>query len=481
MRFLVSMVLVLAMSTAAVAQTLTAQDVLDRFDAEIDDKGALRMDAYLTQSLREAKAQGTLKDPLWARVMLVNGVLILSGLARYERGMGLLDEGAALAKQSGDTDTRDAILSYMAYYHAWFGNDAAAQAIVAQMAVHPLDVLIEPERNELRTLLDAPVAPNESPGFTRATELMRESSDVFETGDYEQATSLLRGLRMPPPLDDDPMVRVSNAIQSAMMAIYAQVQGDNQAGQHYDTAFHDLVDPKSTAPALRPELLNDPAVRDLLASAISILAANTAADSPRGILLQRWMTQASDGLAAQADLNLETRIRHAREARQWDRAANLSLQALDADGLDLEDRLRLEADVQILRAKAAIQRGAAIDHDALTTAFVNVFNEDSMQIFARSAIASEILVTFDQAGHFHLANIVGVALHDWVQALSRRADQSGEAISVQAQYWRNAGSLTVQTGFDAMLSPLDGSEGPPGLCQDIIGIEVCTAVLQLPQ
>ncbi|MEP3784524.1 hypothetical protein [Ascidiaceihabitans sp.] len=97
------------------------------------------------------------------------------------------------------------------------------------------------------------------------------------------------------------------------------------------------------------------------------------------------------------------------------------------------------------------------------------------------AIASEILVTFDQAGHFHLANIVGVALHDWVQALSRRADQSGEAISVQAQYWRNAGSLTVQTGFDVMLSPLDGSEGPHGLCQDIIGIEVCTAFLQLPQ
>ena len=58
--------------------------------------------------------------------------------------------------------------------------------------------------------------------------------------------------------------------------------------------------------------------------------------------------------------------------------------------------------------------------------------------------------------------------------------QSGDAVTNEGQRIRRATDVAMCHGFDVAANPPGGAEAPPGLCQEVFGVELCTIALQLP-
>lgn len=474
MRLLLVLILGLQLSTGALAQTLTPQQVMDRIDADLDDMGSIRADAYMTQALRAARDAGPL-DPEWSRVMLVNASMIMAGLAKYERGMALLDEAATL------TDTaavRDVLAAYTAYFHAWFGNDAAARATLAAMNADPFDILVGEEADTFAALLDSPTTVENSPGFQRVVDLLDEGLKAFLDNDIEQAQSFLRGMRLPPPLDDEPIVRMVNAMLTGYLGVIAQMTNDPQFAVLDAQLMQDLSVPESDPPALRADLIAATPYHEWLAGAIGLI--DTSDDPARAQMVSDWLALLDLETDMGGDVSLDAQLTAAQDAEDWATVAALTAQVMDDDTLPTWRRALMRLDNQIAIARIAIDAGEPIDPDALGQAFAAAFGDETMADSSKLHLASKTMVTFWLGGQFHLANIVGIAVHDYVATLNQISGQSGESIAAQARIWRHSASFTIEAGYEIAMVPPDGSPPPNGVCQDIIGIEVCTMVLQLP-
>lgn len=449
----------------------TPQALLDRFDAIVAESGGLGVDREMTAALETARAQGPL-DPAWAQVMVATAGQVMAGLARFDRGFALLDEAEALA--DGSPEMLSFVLSWRAYFEAWWGLADAAAATRTRVE-GPLDRWLEAEH---LALLNAPPPGGlpKSPGFERASALARDAGDMFVAGDLDQAEQILTGLRLPEThADDAPLIAIYNALVSMNRGWIDTMRGqDGPAARHFDRAFADLTD----GPALRADLFTDPDARDSAGGVISALLDSLGTGDPtrRAVLLDGLQALAADDPVAQSDLHLQ-RADAAVAAGDAAAAAEQVRAALALDRMDAEDQVKWTTQAAVYDGYARLAQGERVDHDALIAAFVALFQHENMRPLLRIGAGAQVVELFSLAGEPLLANVAGQRLFDYMVEVQEGSLQSGDSIAAMAAYWRGAADAAIAGGFDIVLTPPDGADAPPQICQAFLDIEMCTVVL----
>ncbi len=461
------------------AQTPDPQDVLSQMSRMLDQRGtALEVDVFFSAALGEARSAGPL-SPDWARPMVVTANLIIEGLCKYERGLALLDEAEVLADVNGDAFTANFAQAWKGYHRARFGLSDIAQEGFDGLP-EPLAIYLDPElaRDALSFVIEYQTVES-SPGFLACTELMQEASRLMSAGNLEEARSFLLGLYLPPELQRDPIVVIANATVAMNIATLLDQMGRDDSSDYVKRAIDDLTVTGSNPPALRPELIDNPQNAELLADILAGLSAGTGQE-PHLATARRWLEglRAFDPLADTRDI--EAQLDQAIANADWAKAV-AAVEALLAEP-NLGDGLFAPyvAQRESFQAMADAGNGEPIDHEALGAAFANLFAAPNVAAQLRIDAASLITQAFRVGGQGYLAYLTGVETWRYLLNVQSANAQSGDAVAAQGQRIRVAADVAIWSGFDVAAQPPDGAAPPPGLCQVVYDIEICTILLEQP-
>lgn len=469
----------LALMLALPVLAQTPAQLLGDVDRILDENGGLGLDVELTRALHAARAQGPL-DPDWAQVMVVTANLIATGLCKAERALDLYD--SALTVAQGTPEMQQFVRIWRAYTYGYFGRPDLARADLEQVTVDPAKYLEGDYAAQLQGWLDGPVSVTDSPGFLKCTQIASDAADLFNAGDLDQARSLLIGLNLPEVLAQEPLVRISNLSVLSLLAVISGRMGQDDSAV-FDRIITDLSLPDVTPPTLRPEMVADAGnaqmVADVLDMVVNSDRAGTGAASRRTIA-QRWLA----GLApqdAQAQIRaLGFAVNDYRIAGNWPRAAQAVQELLALPDLDADVRAMAEVELVELHSYIAVAEGRPVDHIALANAFRAVFDTEGIAAAVRVDVAGRLVRAFDHAGHGYLAHLAGIEVWTYMRDVQRATAQAGESVAGQGKTLRATADITIADGFDVAAQPPDGTPPPPGLCQEVVGIELCTIVLQQP-
>ncbi|UOA30211.1 hypothetical protein [Pseudosulfitobacter sp. DSM 107133] len=469
----------LALMLAQPVQAQSPADLLNDVDRILADGGGLGLDVELTRALRAARAQGPL-DPDWAQVMVVTASLIATGLCKAERALDLYDNALTVAQDA--PEMQHFVRIWRAYTYAYFGRPDLARADLDRVTVDPSRYLEDEYATQLQGWLDAPVSVSDSPGFLKCTEVARDAAALFNAGDLDQARSLLIGLNLPEVLAQEPLVRISNLSTLSLLAVISGRMGQDDSAV-FDRIIADLSVPDVTPPTLRPEMVADAGhaqmVADVLDMVVNSDRTGTGA-AARRTTAQRWL----EGLApqdAQAAIRaLSFAVNDYRIAGNWPRAAQAVQELLALPDLDADVRAMSEVELVELQSYIAVAEGRPVDHIALANAFRAVFDTDGIAAAVRVDVAGRLVGAFDHAGHAYLAHVAGIEVWQYMRDVQRATAQAGDSVAGQGKVLRATADITIADGFDVAAQPPDGTPPPPGLCQEVVGIELCTIVLQQP-
>ncbi|MEL7100389.1 MAG: hypothetical protein AAGM84_16310 [Pseudomonadota bacterium] len=476
MRFLISCIAALFLSLPARAQAPDPDIALAEISHLLDASNrALDVDVYITRVLAEARAEGPL-DPAWITVMNTGAVLIIGGLCRYERGFALLDAAAELGDVHGAAFDRDHTRAWRAFYEARFGLKERAQARLAKLSRPLEDVLDALHRAELNAFLAATAPPEKSVGFKDCVRLMGEASGLMKAGDMEQARSIVAGMYLPEELLVSPEVRATNAAIGSMAATAMRVARDPGYDRMIAEVIADLSVPGVTPAQLRPALLGDQTrsiIVDVLSTAGDVQNTTPAAETAR-----RWLEEIAAQFGRGTYAQITTAIDQALVAANWPEAARLARQMAEHPDAG-EAYARLHA-VQALVFDnfAAVARGEAIDHDVLANGFAATMADDDLPLPNKLDTANLISRAFDMGKIPYLAWVGGEQAYYILQVAMGQANQSADGIISFAKGFRRTADIAIRNGFDVAAQPPNGETPPSGLCQQIVGIEICTIVVQ---
>ncbi|MEO0939327.1 MAG: hypothetical protein AAFY38_14340 [Pseudomonadota bacterium] len=479
MRRVAAVLLCLALAAPAQAQAPTLDEAIAEVTRLLDQPDrALDTDVYITDALAAARAEGPL-HPDWIILLNTGAVLTIGGLCRYERGFALLDEAAALGDLHNRPFLRDQTRAWRAFYEAGFGLRDAARARLEQLA-HPLeDLLQQAQREELAAHLASDAAPDESAGFRDCVRLMGEASALMKSGDFEQARSIAAGMYLPEALLVTPELRATNAAIGSMAASAMRVVRDPGYDRMIAAIIADLSVPGSDPATLRPALLEGDTTRAIVIDALS-----TAADqrdiTPAADTARRWLEEIADVYGRGTYAQITTALDQALLAADWPEAARLS-RALAAhpDAGAAYERLH-NVQALVFDNFAAVARGEAIDHDALADSFAATMADDDLPLPNKLDTANLVTQAFDLGQIPYLAWVGGEQSFYILQYVMGQANQSADGIISFAKGFRRTADIAIRNGFDIAAQPPNGETPPAGLCQEIVGIEICTIVVARP-
>lgn len=463
------------------AETSDPIDILRDFDALIDQHGALGMDALMSRALQDARTQGALA-PEWSQVMVVTAVLIVSGLGKYERAMALLDEARALAETTGFEQGRIMALQYRAYVKARYGLTEAAAADIA-LTGQSAETLFDPETlSDFETSMRQTGGVAQSIGLARNDTLLGEATTFLQEGNLDEARSFLLGLRLPEYLAGEKTVRQFNLAVSSLLGFVETLRQSPDAQRHYDQLVADMTAPGSNPPAIRPDLIETPddvaLILDMAQTLVDVDKAN--AFPQRTALARKWISDLAEQDPRARERHLSLAITNARAAAEWAQAAQYLVELLELPSLDAESRAMKRAELAELRAYAALADGEEIDPSELSDAFGALYAEPTTQPINRFLSASLIVEALQEGRHPYLASLAGTQIYREFMALLRSRVQSGETMAAQSAFFRRSTEVTMLAAFQTTLTPPEGHPLAKGVCQMMLGVEVCTLVVQTP-
>ncbi|KEJ94335.1 hypothetical protein SAMN05444149_11350 [Pseudosulfitobacter pseudonitzschiae] len=468
----------LALMLAQPVQGQSPADLLNDVDRILADGGGLALDVELTRALRAARAEGPL-GPDWAQVMVVTANLIATGLCKAERALDLYDSALTVAQDA--PEMQQFVRIWRAYTYAYFGRPDLARADLDRVTVDPATYLERDYAAQLQGWLAGPVSVSDSPGFLKCTQVASDAADLFNAGDLDQARSLLIGLNLPEVLAQEPLVRISNLSVLSLLAVISGRMGQDDSAV-FDRIITDLSVPDVTPPTLRPDMVTDAGHAQMVADVLDMVVNSDRAggSDSRRATAQRWL----DGLApqdAQAQVRkLSFAVNDHRIAGDWHRAAQTVQALLALPDLDADLRAMAEVELVELQSYIAVAEGRPVDHIALANAFRTVFDTDGIAVAVRVDVAGRLVGAFDHAGHGYLAHVAGIEVWQYMRDVQRATAQAGDSVAGQGKVLRATADITIADGFDVAAQPPDGTPPPPGLCQEVVGIELCTIVLQQP-
>lgn len=309
------------------------------------------------------------------------------------------------------------------------------------------------------------------------------AGDQFNTGDLDQARSLLIGLNLPDVLAEEPLVRIANLSTLSLLALISRRMGQDDTDAVYDQIITYLSVPDITPPALRPDMVADAGNAQMVADVLDMVVNSDRAGAgaaARRATAQRWL-ESLDARGTQAEVRaLSFAVNDFRSTANWTRATE-TVQALLAR-TDLDPDLRAMSEIKLaeLQSYIAVAEGRPIDHIALANAFRAVFDTEDIAAPVRVDVAGRLVGAFEHGGHGYLAHTAGIEVWHYMRDVQRATAQAGESVAGQSKTLRDTADITIANGFDVTARPPDGTPPPQGLCQEIVEIEVCTVLLQEP-
>ncbi|SIN91981.1 hypothetical protein [Vannielia litorea] len=471
-----AVLLCLCLAAPAQAQAPDPVDLLDRFDAIVEESGGLGLEFELTRALEAARAEGPL-DADWARVMTVAAVQLMAGLARYERGFALFDEAETLVEDG--SGLHHFVLAWRAYFEFWWGHADRGRATLARIDTPLEDWLGEEQRAFIADHREDAARVAASEGFAYASGLAVEGGQMMVQGDIDQSEQMLRGLRLPPEVAEaEPLVAVYNSVVAMNLFTGALLRGaPDLARAQLLLAVDDLTTGPPETPRLREDIIADPdawsAAQDMLFAMAGHLDRPDDADL-REMILSALRPGEGSSPAQRADWSVQ-QAGMAADAAHWARAAEEAEAALATGALDADDSLTWRTNREIYRARAAREAGQPVDAEALLARYEEIVEAEDALPLIRISRTALIVSELHLAGENLVANLIGRDLFDYMAILQGQSLQSGETVAAMAAFWREAADHTIAAGFIMAHHPQNDEAAPEGGCQTFLEIEMCTA------
>ncbi|MEM6729276.1 MAG: hypothetical protein AAF618_12310 [Pseudomonadota bacterium] len=466
---------------AAPVAALTPDDAMAELRAILaDPEKGLEADAFATEALKAAKAAGPL-DVGWTVLLVAQAGLGMEGFCRFERGRALLDEAVVLADARQSPWHSGFARAWRAYHLARYGLTAAARQDLARLSDPVGTYLNETYATGLDRHLSFSGRLAESEGVVTCAEVLLEAIDLLEIGDYEQAWSFLVGMYLPPEITADPEALIFN-----MAVVMGQTEAAANLGRDNTEAMvtpllTDMSEPGSAPPALRRDLAESTgSVRAQLLTTMIALADNAensdASQAQRAILL-RWVDEM--GGAVSDELTAVERMVGAVARADWVAALAAADDVLADPGVDAHRRKSVGIRRTGLAALVDFDAGRHVDLDALARDFRAIFADDTLISGTKLDLAIFLTHVFDWTNNGAYAHYAGLEAWRYLRFVQDSQFQQGEAVTAQARLLRGTADIAIKHGFDIAAQPPDGNV-PPGLCQEVLDIEICTILLENP-
>ncbi|MEM8577733.1 MAG: hypothetical protein AAGF60_07765 [Pseudomonadota bacterium] len=455
---------------------MSPREVSDRVNAMLDNgETALEADVFMTDALAAARQKGPL-GPDWIPVLIANATLITEGLCKYDRGLALMAE----ARIAGAPDPIMAEIAAAGSGYVWAQiglTDRAAEAF-APLSAPLADYLGADYAQAARDWIAADAGVEASPGMKHCRTLLAEANTLSQSGDLEQARSLLAAMTFPDVLLEEPAVRLTAAAIGLMHSVVLGLMQDPAASDVHAGALRLLTVSDGAAPQLRPDLSQDAQVRSMLVDVLSGLSTSSSGVPSADVARALLNDIAPDNIYAAAQAE-EDAISAAVAQRDWARAAEIVEARLAGPDIDPVDRATSNVTYQSYRALADLDAGRPVDQTALAQAFADVFAQEGVFDAVRIDMGKMITHVFHTAQLGELAFLAGYETWVFLRGSLAANAQSDAAVVGQAQGFARTAGTAIMRGFDLAAQPPGGTP-PPGLCQSILEIEVCTIVLAQP-